>query len=58
MIRIGSAGRRAVIALYLTPEEAEDLADMYGVGDYAFRELYEAALRARVLLGEPEKESN
>jgi hypothetical protein len=52
-IHIGDNGSRAVIALYLTPESADDLADVLHSGDTGGSELRTAAVAARVLLGEP-----
>jgi hypothetical protein len=49
---IGDAGRRAVIALYLTPESADDLADILHSSDIGGRELRDAAREARAWLGE------
>lgn len=49
---IGDAGHRAIIALYLTPESADDLADALGADDLGSAELREAADAARAWLGE------
>jgi hypothetical protein len=52
---IGDAGHRAVIALYLTPESADDLAAVLHSSDLGGHELRDAAREARIWLGdEPE----
>lgn len=44
---IGDAGHRAIIALYLTPESADDLAGALAASDLGGVELREAAALAR-----------
>lgn len=55
MIRLGDRGKRAIIAVYLTPESAEDVAHAFSATDGFHTELMDAAERARLELGEGEE---